>query len=99
LVTRTGRQYEATLVGEYVLREFAGLLTRFEPMPEINEIAQWFLKEEFDFDLGCLAKAEIIHPTKSDALAPTMHITHRLRTADRVQILSYSHLLDVMEEC
>jgi hypothetical protein len=68
-------------------------------VPEINEIAQWFLKEEFDFDLGCLVRAEIIRPAKSDALAPTTHITHRLRTADRVQILSYSHLLDVMGEC
>lgn len=97
--TRTGRQYEATPVGEYVAREFTDLLTRFEPVPELNEVAQWFPEEGFDFDLGCLAGAEIIRPAKSDALAPTTHITHRLRTADRVQVLSYSHLPDVMGEC
>lgn len=98
-VTRDGRQYETTPVGDYVAQEFTGLLKRFEPVPELNEVAQWFPKEGFDFDLGCLAGAEIVRPAKSDALAPTTHITRRLRTADRVRVLSYSHLSDVMEVC
>lgn len=98
-VTRDGRQYETTPVGDYVAQEFTDLLKRFEPVPGLNEVAQWFPEEGFDFDLGCLASAEIVRPAKSDALAPTTYITRRLRIADRVQVISYSHLSDVMEVC
>ncbi|MFC7009581.1 hypothetical protein [Halalkalicoccus salilacus] len=88
-----------TPVGHYVAREFTDLLKRFEPVPKLNDVGEWFPKEGFDFDLGRLAGAEIVRSTKSDALAPTTHITCRLRSADRVQVLSYSHLSDVMEVC
>ncbi|WP_436345001.1 helix-turn-helix transcriptional regulator [Natronorubrum sp. FCH18a] len=98
-VTRDVRRYETTRVGDYVAREFTDLLQRFEPVPGLNEVVEWFPEEGLDFDLGCLSGAEIIRPTKSDALAPTTHITQRLRTADRVRVVSYSHLSDVMEEC
>lgn len=98
-VRRDGRTYETTLVGDYVAREFTALLERFEPVPGLNELAQWFPEEGFDFDLGCLAGAEIVRATKSDALAPTTHISRRLRTADRVRVVSYSHIPDVLEVC
>ncbi|MFC4439006.1 hypothetical protein ACFO3C_15155 [Halostagnicola sp. GCM10023398] len=98
-VTRDSRQYETTPVGDYVAKEFTDLLKRFEPVPGLNEVVEWFPREGFDFDLGCLAGAEIIRPSKSDALAPTTHITRRLRIADRVRVTSYSHLSDVMEVC
>lgn len=98
-VTRDDRQYEMTPVGHYVAREFTDLLKRFEPVPKLNDVGEWFPEEGFDFDLGRLAGAEIVRSTKSDALAPTTHITRRLRSADRVRVLSYSHLSDVMEVC
>ncbi|WP_254544305.1 helix-turn-helix transcriptional regulator [Halomarina pelagica] len=98
-VIREGKQYETTPVGNYVAQEFTDVLKRFAPVPGLNEVAQWFPEEGFDFDLGCLAGAEIIRPARSDALAPTTHITRRLRTADRVRVISYSHLSDVMEVC
>lgn len=96
---RNGRQYATTRVGDYVIREFTDLLQHFEPVPVLNEVVQWFPEKGFDFDLSCLVGAEIIRPTRNDALAPTTHITRRLRTADRVRVISYSHLPDVMEEC
>lgn len=98
-VTQTGRQYETTQVGDYAAQEFTDLLQRFEPVPVLNEVVQWFPEEGFDFDLACLAGAEVIRPTKSDPLAPTTHITRRLQTADRVRVLSYSHIPGVLDVC
>lgn len=98
-VTREGRQYETTHVGNYVAREFTGLVERFEPVPALNQVGQWFPQEGFGFDLGCLTGVEIIRSSKSDALAPTTHIAKRLRTADRARVITYSVLPDVMEVC
>lgn len=98
-VTRNRRQYETTRVGYYVAQEFTTLLERFEPVPVLNEVAEWFPEEGYDFDLGSLVGANIVRPTKNDALAPTSHITRRLREADRVRSVSYSHLPDVLGVC
>jgi predicted transcriptional regulator len=82
-----------------VSREFAGLLERFESVPALGEVAQWFPEAGFDFDLGCLAGAKIVRATKTDALAPMTHITNRIRTANRVRLVTYSVLPGVMETC
>lgn len=47
-VTREGRQYETTHVGNYVDREFTGLVERFEPVPALNQVGQWFPQEGSD---------------------------------------------------
>lgn len=98
-VRRDGRQHETTPVGEYVAREFTTLLESFEPVPALNEIAQWFPTEGFGFDLGCLAGAEIVRSHKNNALAPTRHIVGRLRTATHIRVLTYTALPDCMEVC
>ncbi|WP_331233229.1 helix-turn-helix transcriptional regulator [Natronorarus salvus] len=98
-VTRNGRLYERTPVGEYVAREFTALLERFEPVPALNGVADWLPEAGFDFDLGRLAGVEVVRPSTSDALAPTTHITRRLREAERVRTVSYAHLPDVMDAC
>ena len=98
-VTEDDRRYETTQLGAYVSREITDLLERFEPVPILNEVAQWFPEEGFDFDLGRLAGATIIRATKNNALAPTAHISKRIQTADRVRLITYSVLPGVMESC
>lgn len=93
------RRYETTQLGAYVSREITDLLERFEPVPALNEVAQWFPEDGFEFDLGCLAGAEIVRPSRSDALAPTNHIANRLQTANQVRLITYSVLPNVMEVC
>lgn len=93
------RQYRATQLGTYVSRELAAALERFGPVPSLNEVAQWFPEEGFDFDLRHLAGADIVRATKRNALAPTTHITNRIRDADRVQLITYAVLPGVMETC
>ena len=93
------RQYATTPLGTYVSEEIGAVLDRFEPVPSLSEVAQWFPEEGFDFDLGRLAGAEIVRSTKRNALAPTAHISRRIRTADRVRLITYSVLPGVMDEC
>ena len=98
-VVEDDREYEATQVGAYVSRELATVLERFEPVPSLSEVAQWFPEEGFDFDLGRLAGAEVVRSTRSDALAPTAHIARRIRAAERVRLITYAVLPDVMQAC
>ena len=93
------RTYEATQLGAYVAREIIDALESFEPIPVLNEVAQWFPEDGFAFDLGDLNGATVVRSTKSDALAPTTHIANRIRTADRVRLITYSVLPGVMEAC
>lgn len=98
-IVEDDRQYETNQLGTYVAEEFMTVLERFEPVPALGDVAQWFPKEGFDFDLENLAGAEIVRTTKRNALAPTTHITNRIRDADRVQLITYSVLPGVMEMC
>lgn len=98
-VTERDREYETTQLGAYVSRELSHLIERFEPIPALNEVAQWFPEGGFDFDLGCLAGATTVRSTRNDALAPTAHIAKRIRTADRVRLITYSVLPGVIEAC
>lgn len=98
-IVEDDRRYETSQVGAYVSRELTAVLSRFEPVPALNEVAQWLPEEWFDFDLGRLAGAEFVHTTKRDPLAPTAHISRRIQGADRVRLITYSVLPDVMEAC
>jgi len=98
-VREEDRTYEATQLGAYVVREFTTLLERFEPVPALNEVAEWFPEAGFEFDLGRLVGATVVRPSRSDALAPTTHIADRLRSAERVRLVTYSVLPSVMKAC
>ncbi|WP_227379978.1 helix-turn-helix transcriptional regulator [Haladaptatus halobius] len=99
LVNRDRRRYEATKLGSFTSKEFIGLLDRFEALQTLNGVIQWFPEEGFDFDLGCLANAEVVRPHKNDALAPTTRIVERLNAADRARILSYTVFPAGIEAC
>lgn len=98
-VAEADREYEATQLGSYVAREFTDLLARFGPVPALNQVARWFPEGGFEFELGCLADAEVVRPTRSNALAPTTSIASRLRTADRARVLTYSVIPAATEAC
>jgi predicted transcriptional regulator len=98
-VIEDDRQYRTTQLGAYVSREFERVLTRFEPVPALDEVAQWFPEDGFGFDLKHLVGATIVRSTKPDALAPTAHVSRRLRTADTVRLATYSVLPGVVAEC
>ncbi|WP_435348121.1 helix-turn-helix transcriptional regulator [Haloarchaeobius sp. HRN-SO-5] len=98
-VREDDRRYQTTQLGAYVSREINHVLERFEPVPALNEVAEWFPEEGFGFDLGNLAGSTVVRSTRSNALAPTAHISKRVRTADQVRLITYSVLPGVMGEC
>ena len=98
-IVEDDREYQTNQVGAYVARALATALERFEPVPALSGVAQWFPEEGFGFDLGHLAGAEVVRSTKSNALAPTAHIARRIRDADSVRLITYSVLPSVMEAC
>lgn len=98
-VVEADRAYETTPLGDYVSRSIEAALERFEPVPTLAEVAEWFPADGFGFDLGHLAGATVIRSTKHDALAPTTHIARRIRDADRVRLVTYAVLPGVMEAC
>lgn len=98
-VTRDQRRYTATKLGTVTVREFIDLINRFETLQMLDEVIRWFPEEGFGFDLGRLAGAEVVRPSKNDALAPTTRIAKRLDVADQAQILSYAVIPAAMEAC
>ena len=58
-VREDDRQYRTTQLGAYVSREITTVLERFEPVPALNEVAQWFPEDGFGFDLKRLAGATV----------------------------------------
>lgn len=98
-VIEEDREYATTALGEYVAREFVTLLEHFEPVPALNEVAQWFPEAGFDFDLEHLRGARIVRSTRTKPQAPTTLITKRIREAARVRLLTYAVLPGVMETC
>lgn len=98
-VVERDREYETTQLGSYVAETFVTLLERFEPVPALNEVAQWFPESGFGFDLGRLVGSTVVRATRHDALAPTSHIAKRIQEADRVRLITYSVLPGVMTAC
>lgn len=69
------------------------------PFRKLDGGAQRFPEGGCEFSLDCLGGAEIVRPTGRNALAPTTHVSTRLRTAERARIDSHTALPYVMEAC
>lgn len=95
----SGRRYELTQLGGYITEEFTDFLGRMRVDGKLGDVVQWLPNQEFDFDLACLTTAEVVHPQKTDASAPTTHIVRRLEAADRVQVMSYTLLPEAFRVC
>jgi len=98
-ISEAERTYRHTQLGAYVAREMKTVLERFEPVPDLNEVAQWFPEDGFEFDLASLAGATVVRSSTGNALAPTAHIASRIREADHVRLITYSVLPGVVHEC
>lgn len=90
--TREGHHFEATQLGAYVNEEFLRIIDRFKLVDRLRSVARWFPEEGYGFDLLALSTAEIVQPSKEDAMATMSHIANSVENADRVRSLSYSML-------
>lgn len=98
-VVASDRRYELSQLGVYISTEFTDFLGRMRVERTLSDVVEWLPDQAFDFDLACLSTAEVVHPQKTDASAPTTHIVRRLEAADRVQVMSYTLLPEAFRVC
>lgn len=98
-VIQDHHRYEVTHLGEFVNQEFQRLIERMAVVQTLHEVVQWFPDDGYGFDLSRLSAADIVRPSKEDALAPTNNIVRRLETAEQVRLLSYTVLPVCFDVC
>lgn len=95
-IAKGGRNYRATTLGRFVVTEFSSFVDRLDTIHVLNGTARWFPDTPFDFDLNCLASAEVVTTSRTDAFAPLTHLSRQIGNSDRVSIVSYVLLPNVV---
>lgn len=98
-VVSDGRTYRATPLGRFLVREFERFVERVRPVTLLDDVARWFPREGFEFELARLATAEVVTATPTNAVAPTTHAVRELRRATEVVVLSPAVLPSAIEAC
>lgn len=98
-ITLTGGEYELTPLGAYVTREFKDFLERMRVDETLADVADWLPRETLNFDLACLASAEVVHAQKTVATAPTTHIVRRIEPVHLLRVMTYTLLPEVFRIC
>jgi predicted transcriptional regulator len=89
-VTKSGRTYETTALGDLVEREFSSFFGTMQAANRLQDVVTWLPDSAFDFDLGRLADADITLPTRNNPFAPFRRAVEKLTAADRVLELTHS---------
>jgi predicted transcriptional regulator len=84
-ITRSGREYAVTPLGEWVYDEFAGLVEEVEAERRLRDALQWFPPDLLTFDVRCLRGAEIVRLDESDMTAMLRRVVEFQRSGDRVR--------------
>lgn len=84
-ITRTGRKYEATPLGEWVCEEFDHLIEEMEAEKRVREALRWIPADQLTFDIHRLRDAEITLLDGSDATAMVRRIVEFHRSGERVR--------------
>jgi predicted transcriptional regulator len=98
-VARDGRTYHATALGRFLAGEFEAFVERVRPVALLDDVARWFPREGFEFELDRLATAEVVTATPTNAVAPTTHAVRELRGATEVTVVSPAVLPSAIEAC
>lgn len=98
-ITLTGGEYELTPLGAYVTREFKDFLERMRVDETLADVADWLPRETLNFDLACLASAEVVRAQKTVATAPTTHIVRRIEPVHLLRVMTYTLLPEVFRIC
>lgn len=84
-IDRSGRQYVATPLGEWVYEEFTDLVTEMESANRLREAMQWLPPDLLTFDVRCLRDAELILVDEADATELIRRIVEFHRSGDRIR--------------
>jgi predicted transcriptional regulator len=84
-ITRSGREYEVTPLGEWVHDEFVRLVDEMEAERRLHEPLQWFPSELLTFDVRCLRDAELVILDGGDATVFIRRVLEFHRSGDHVR--------------
>lgn len=73
-IVRQETGYEATSAGQFMAEAVTGLLNNIRTLHRLGENIEWINLEQFDFELSCLADADVITPTWDDFSAQTRQL-------------------------
>lgn len=89
-VTRAGRTYETTPLGDLVEREFSGFYETMQAANRLQDVITWLPPDGLGFDLWRLGEADITVPTRNNPFAPFRGILEKVTLADDVHELTHS---------
>lgn len=84
-ITRSGREYAVTPLGEWVYEEFSHLVGEIEAEQRLRDALQWVPTDQLPFDVRCLRDAEIVLLDGCDATAMVRRIVDFQRAGGRVR--------------
>lgn len=86
-VREVGREYSLTPLGSTVAGEFADLMATVETTQQLRDLAPALPLASMDFDLRCLAGADITTPSSTDATAHMRRESQLLAESDEIRFL------------
>lgn len=84
-ITRSGQEYTATPLGEWVCEEFTALVEEMEAERRLRESLQWFPSDLLTFDVRCLRDAELLLLDGSDATLFIRRVLEFHRSGDHIR--------------
>lgn len=85
-ISKDGREYTLTPVGELMLDAFTDLTDVVETVQKLGELAPYLPLEEMDFDLRRLADARIVTPSATDS---TAHVRREEALAEQAEEIRF----------
>lgn len=89
-VSRSGRTYETTPLGDVVEREFAGFYETMQAAHRLRDVVAWLPEERLGFDLWRLDDADITVPSRNNPFAPFRRVIEKVSLAGEVHELTHS---------
>lgn len=89
-VTRSGRHYETTSLGDFVEREFASFFEAMRAANRLQDVVRWLPDDGLGVDLRRLVDADVTLPTRNNPYGPFRRALATVTAADRVRELTHS---------
>ncbi len=96
-VTRSGRQYTATLLGDWVYEEFTRLVDELEAKHKLRKAMRGLPADLLTFDIRCLRDAELILVDETDTTVLLRRVVEFHRSGDRIRGIARESAPELIE--
>lgn len=98
-IVQNGHVCDITPLGEWVADEFGTLCETIEAEQRLRHVYRWFPEPGFDFDIRCLADADITLISRADASAPITRLIQQFDIGGRFCAFSFAITSQFLEAC